>query len=584
MNVMKQLLCNCCNPKELLKETKKNNMRILIPMLLLLFLTSCKHESTYDTIIRNGMIYDGNGNEPFKGDIAIINDTIAFIGDLSKVSAKNEIDAKGMAVAPGFINMLSWANTSLIEDGRSQGDIRQGVTLEIMGEGVSMGPLNARMKEEMQNGQSDIKYKVVWNTLGEYLNYLEKKGISCNVASFLGATTIRSNIIGEDNRDPTPAESDSMKLLVRQAMEEGALGVGSSLIYPPAFFAKTDELISLCSEASKYGGSYISHMRNEGNHLLEALEELITIAKQANIHAEIYHLKAAGKNNWNKMDSLISRVERARKEGLDITADMYTYIASATGLTASFPPSLQDGGFDKLWKRLQDPVIRTQMKKAMNTNATDWENTYYGAGGAEHVLLLGFRKDSLRKYIGKTLAEVARLRGSSPEETAMDLIVEDSTRIDVSYFSMNEDNVKKQIALPWVSFGSDAGSFSTEGVFLKTNTHPRAYGNFARVLGKYSRDEKVITITEAIRKLSKLPASNLKIKNRGELKPGNFADIVIFDPANVQDHATFEKPHQYSTGVIHVFVNGVQVLKDGEHTGAKPGRFVKGPGYAGNRY
>ena len=580
MNMMKQLLYNSCNPKKLLKEILKINTRILIPILLLLFIISCKHKPTYETIIRNGMIYDGNGNEPFKGDIAIVNDTIAFIGDLSKDFAKNEIDAKGMAVAPGFINMLSWANTSLIEDGRSQGDIRQGVTLEIMGEGESMGPLNVRMKEEMQNGQSDIKYKVVWNTLGEYLNYLEKKGISCNVASFVGATTVRSYVIGEDNRQPTPAESDSMKLLVRQAMEEGALGVGTSLIYPPAFFAKTDELISLCSEASKYGGSYISHMRNEGNHLLEALEELITIAKQANIHAEIYHLKAAGKNNWNKMDSLISRVDRARKEGLDITADMYTYIASATGLTASFPPSLQDGGFDKLWKRLQDPDIRTQMKKAMNTNATDWENTYYGAGGAEHVLLLGFHKDSLRKYIGKTLAEVARLRGTPPEETAMDLIVEDSTRIDVSYFSMNEDNVKKQIALPWVSFGSDAGSLSTEGVFLKTNTHPRAYGNFARVLGKYSRDEKVISLTEAIRKLSKLPATNLKIKNRGELKSGNFADIVIFDPANVQDHATFEKPHQYATGVIHVFVNGVQVLKDGEHTGAKPGRFVKGPGYS----
>ncbi len=554
-------------------------MRKILPLLFLILFFSCYRKPKYNIIIRNGIIYDGNGGEPYKADIAINADTIAFIGDLKNESARNEIDAKGMAVAPGFINMLSWSNESLIQDGRSQGEIRQGVTLEVMGEGESMGPLNPRMKDEMEKGQSDIKYKVEWNTLGEYLTWLEKKGISCNVASFIGATTVREYVVGEDDRDPTPAEIDSMKLLVRQAMEEGAMGVGSSLIYPPAFFAKTSELVELSKEASKYGGMYISHIHNEGNKLFEALNELITIAREANIPAEIYHLKAAGKDNWWKIDSLIKIVERARREGLKITADMYTYYASATGLTAAFPPSLQDGGFNKLWRRLQDPSIRQQMKKAMNTNAMEWENTYYGAGGPKGVLLLGFRRDSLRKYIGKTLEEVAQIRGASPEETAMNLIEQDSSRIDVSYFSMDSNNIKKEIALPWVSFCSDAESEAPEGVFLKTNPHPRAYGSFIRVLGKFSRDEKILSLQEAVRKLSKLPATNLKLQKRGEIKTGNFADIVIFDPSTVKDNATFAKPHQYAQGVIHVFVNGVQVLKDGEHTSAKPGRFVKGPGW-----
>ena len=546
-----------------------------------LFFISCKQEDEkYDTIIRNGMVYDGNGGEPFKADIGINADTIAFIGDLSKASAKNEIDAKGNAVAPGFINMLSWAVESLIEDGRSQSDIKQGVTLEVMGEGGSMGPWNPSMIEKEQRSQGDIKYKIEWKTLGEYLSFLEKKGVSCNVASFVGATTLREYVIGEDNRDPTAVELDSMKLLVSQAMEEGALGIGSSLIYPPAFFAKTEELIELCKEASKYGGSYISHMRSEGNKIYEAVEELIRIAKEANVHGEIYHLKAAGKDNWEKLDSVIRRVEKARAEGIDVSANMYTYIAGATGMTAAFPPSLQDGGFGKLRERLTDPTIRAEMKKAMNSNASDWENLYYSAGGAENVLMLGFKQDSLKKYTGKTLAEVARIRGTTAEETAMDLIVQDSTRVGVAYFLMSEENVKRQVAIPWVSFGSDEGSYTNEGIFLKSNAHPRAYGTFARVLGKYSRDEKLITLQEAIRKLSKLPATNLKIKNRGELKVGNFADIVIFDPAKVKDNATFDKPHQYAEGVIHVFVNGVLVLKDGEHTGAKPGRFVKGPGFA----
>ncbi len=456
---------------------------------------SCKEKTTYDKIIRNGLIYDGNGGEPFKGDIGINGDSIVFIGDLKDATATEELDAKGMAVAPGFINMLSWAPESLIEDGRSQGDIRQGVTLEVFGEGWSMGPWNKKIKEDMQKDQVDIKYNIEWNSLGEYLGWLEKRGVSTNIASFVGATTIRTYVIGEDNRDPTPQEMDSMKALVKQAMEEGALGIGSSLIYPPAFFVKTEELTELCREAGKYGGSYISHMRSEGNRIYEAVEELITIAKNAGVHAEIYHLKAAGKNNWNKMDSVIRRIERARKEGINITADMYTYTAGATGLTASFPPLLQDGGFGKLWQRLQDKNIREEMKKAMNTNPMDWENLYYGSDGAKNVLLLGFRRDSLRKYIGKTLAEVAQLRGTSEEETAMNLIVEDSSRVEVAYFMINEDNVKKQIPLPWLSFGSDAASMAPEGIFIRQSAHPRAYGTFARVIGKYSRDEKLTFIT-----------------------------------------------------------------------------------------
>ncbi|MBE9465409.1 amidohydrolase family protein [Dyadobacter subterraneus] len=557
---------------------------LLLSLLFCACLFSCSSKNKYETIIRNGIIYDGNGEKPFTADIGINADTIAFIGDLKNESAKNEIDAKGKAIAPGFINMLSWATESLIQDGRSQSDIRQGVTLEVMGEGTSMGPLNPKMKSELQKGQSDIKYKINWNTLGEYLNFLEKKGISCNVASFIGAGTVRTYVVGEDNRKATAAELDSMQLLVKSAMEEGAMGVGSSLIYPPDFFADTQELIALCKEASKHGGMYISHMRSEGNKLDEAVEELITISKEANIPAEIYHLKAAGKDNRKKMDGVIKRIEKARAEGLHITADMYTYLAGATGLTASFPPSLQDGGFGKLWLRLQDPAIRAKMAKAMKTNPSDWENLYYGAGSAEKVLLLGFKQDSLKKYTGKTLAEVAKIKGKSPQETAMDLIVQDSTRIGAAYFLMNEENVKKQVALPWVSFGSDEGSYTPEGVFLKSQPHPRAYGNFIRVIGQYSRDEKLLPLEKAIYKLAKLPATNLKLKKRGELKAGYFADVIIFDPQKVKDLATYDKPQQFATGISDVFVNGVAVLKNGEHTGATPGKFVKGPGYkSGNK-
>ncbi|KAK6033536.1 amidohydrolase family protein [Ostertagia ostertagi] len=556
--------------------------KICTSALAVIFLSSCHQSPSYDTIIRNGLIYDGNGGEPYKADIGINADTIAFIGNLQPAKAKNETDAHGMAVAPGFINMLSWANETLIEDGHSQSDIRQGITLEVFGEGESMGPLNNRMKDQLQKGQGDIKYKVSWTSLGEYLHFLETKGVSCNVASYVGATTIRNYVIGEDDKAPTPAQLDSMCLLVRQAMEEGALGVGSSLIYPPAFFAKTDELIAMSSAAGQYGGGYISHMRSEGNQLLEAVEELIIIAQKAKVHGEIYHLKAAGKDNWYKMDSVIRRIERARKDGVDIGANMYTYLAGGTGLTASMPPALQDGGFGKLRERLQDPALHAQIIRDMKTSSNKWENLYYAAGSAEKLLLVGFNKDSLKKYTGKSLAAIAALRGKSPEETAIDLIVQDSSRISTIYFLMDEENIKKQIALPWMSFGSDEGSYTTAGVFLQSNAHPRAYGNFARVLGKYARDEKVITLADAIRKLSKLSAEKMHIKKRGELKSGYFADIVIFDPQKVKDKASFEKPHQYAEGMMAVFVNGVQVLKNGEHSGATPGRFIKGPGWKMN--
>ncbi|HYM95439.1 MAG TPA: D-aminoacylase [Chitinophagaceae bacterium] len=555
-------------------------MRYIVFVFAIFFsLSSCKfHHQEYDKIIRNGMIYDGNGGVPYKADIGIKNDTIAYIGDLSGVSAQISIDAKGMAVAPGFINMMGHSEESLFADGRSQSDIRQGVTTEIFTE-FSMGPLNEKMKQQMQNGQSDIKYPVTWNTLGEYMNTLQKKGISCNIASFVGAGTIRQYVIGEDDKAPTQQQLDSMKLLVDSAMKEGALGVTCALIYPPDNFAKTDELVALCKEASEYGGTYISHIRSEGNKLIEAINEIITISKEANIPVEICHFKAAGRTNWSKIDPAISLVEKARKEGIDITADMYTYTAAATGLTSCFPPSLQDGGFGKLWQRLHDLSTKEQMIKAMHTDAADWENLYFGSGGPENILLLSFKQDSLKKFTGKTLAEVAAIRNKSPEETAMDLIIEDSTRVGVAYFLMDENNLKKQVVLPWISFGSDEASYTNEGVFLKSNAHPRAYGCFARVIGKYVRDEKLMPLQEAIYKLAKLPATHLKLQKRGELKVGNYADIVIFDPATVQDHATYAKPHQYATGMINVFVNGVQVLKDGEHTVAKAGRFLKGPGY-----
>jgi N-acyl-D-amino-acid deacylase len=536
----------------------------------------------YDTIIRHGTIYDGTGGPPITGDLAIRGDTIAAIGDLGKATGTQEIDAQGLAVAPGFINMLSQAQEALIADGRSQSDIRQGVTLEVMGEGWSMGPLTNEMKQLAVEQESDIKYPITWTTLGEYLDFIVSKGISTNVASFVGATTVRVHEVGFADRPPTPDELEHMKLLVHEAMEEGALGVGSSLIYAPAFYAKTDELIALCKVAAQYHGMYISHMRSEGNHLLEATDELIRIAKEAGLPAEIYHLKAAGEPNWPKLDQLIRKVDSARSAGLRITADMYTYPAGATGLDAAMPPWVQEGGLEEWRRRLQDPAIRRRVKKEMSTPTDQWENLFLGAGSPDRILLVGFKADSLKKYTGKTLTEVAKIRRKSPEETAMDLVVGDDSRVGTIYFLMSEDNIRRQVVLPWVSFGSDEESSAPEGVFTRYNQHPRAYGNFSRVLAKYVRDEKLMPMAEAIRKLAGLPAANLGIAKRGTIKVGNYADLAIFDPEKIQDHATFDQPRQYTTGMVHVFVNGVQVLKDGEHTGAKPGRVVRGPGWKGS--
>jgi N-acyl-D-amino-acid deacylase len=535
----------------------------------------------YDVIIRNGTIYDGTGAEGVRADVGINADRIERVGDLKNARGRREIDASGLAVAPGFINMLSWATESLLHDGRSQSDIRQGVTLEIFGEGESMGPLNEQMKKDMITAQGDIKFDIKWTTLGEYLEYLVKRGVSCNVASFVGATTVRIHELGYADRPPTEAELKRMQQHVRKAMEEGALGLGSSLIYAPAFYAKTDELIALAKAAGEYGGLYISHIRSEGSRLLEGIDELLTIAREANVAAEVYHLKAAGEDNWHKMDAAIEKIEAARKGGLRITADMYTYIAAQTGLDASMPPWVQEGGYPEWAKRLNDPAIRQRVAREMSAPADTWENLYFGTGSPEKVLLVGFKNPKLKPLTGKTLAQVAKMRGKSPEETAMDLVIEDGSRVSTVYFLMSEENVKKQIKLPWVSFDSDAASLAPEGAFLKSNPHPRAYGTFARLLGKYVRDEKVIPLAEAIRRLTSLPATNLKLDRRGGLKEGFYADVVVFDPARIQDHATFEKPHQYSTGVQHVFVNGVPVIKAGKHTGAKPGRVVRGPAWKG---
>src|SRR5881392_2312335 len=532
----------------------------------------------FDVIIRGGTLYDGTGVEGRVTDIAIRGDRIAGVGDFKTAKARTVIDAKGLAVAPGFINMLSWSTESLIQDGQSQSEIRQGVTTEIMGEGESMGPINDRVREHKIREQADIKYDITWNTLAEYLQYLEKRGVSCNVASFIGATTIREYVIGFEDKQPTPEQLDAMRELVRKEMEAGALGIGTSLIYPPAFYAKTEELIELCKVAAKYQGKYISHMRSEGNRLFEALDELLRIAREAGIPAEVYHIKAAGEKNWPKEDQLLGRIEAAQKEGLKIRANMYTYTAAGTGLDACLPPWTEDGGYPALFKRLRDPATREKIAAEVRVDSDAWENFYLAAGSPEKILLVGFKSEKLKPLTGKSLAEVAKRRGKDPIETIMDLISEDESRIGTVYFLMSEENVKKELAKPWISFGSDEASQVPEGVFLKSNPHPRAYGNFARVLGKYTRDEKVITLPEAVRRLSALPATNLGLDHRGFIQDGMFADVVVFDPAIIADRATFEKPHQYAVGMKHVVVNGVQVLKDGEHTGAKPGRALAGPG------
>jgi len=546
-------------------------------------LSACAAPPTHDVVLRGGTIYDGSGDPPYVGDVAIDGDTIAAIGDIAGAKGRMELDVTGMAVAPGFVNMMCWANESLIEDGRSQSDIRQGVTLEVMGEGDSMGPLSDAMNEEMVRQQGDITYDIEWTTLGEYLEFLERRGVSPNVASFIGAATPRTYVIGYEDRPPTPEEMEAMRALVRQAMEEGALGVASSLIYPPGSFADTDELIELSRVAAAYDGMYISHLRSEGATMLDALDELLTIAREAGIWAEVYHFKSAGKSNWPLFDRAVEMIENARAEGLHITADIYTYPAGATGLNSSMPPWVQDGGFEASVERMKDPKLRRRIAEEMLVESPDWENLYLGAGSPDNILLVGFKTEALKPLTGKTLAEVAEMRGTDPRYTAMDLIIEDHSRVATIYFTQSEDIVQKAITLPWVSFCSDEASLAPEGVFLKSNPHPRAYGSFARLLGTYVREEKLISLPEAIRKLAALPADNLKIDRRGRLREGYFADVVVFDPETIQDHATFVEPHQYATGMVHVFVNGEQVLKDGEHTGATPGRFVRGPGWTGRR-
>jgi N-acyl-D-amino-acid deacylase len=534
----------------------------------------------YDLVIRGGTVYDGSGGEPSQADVGIRGDRVVAIGDLSGARAKRSIDAKGMAVAPGFVNVLSWAPDSLIADGRGVSDIVQGVTLEIFGEGWSYGPLSEAMKEEAREQQADIRYDIDWTTLGEFMRSLEKHGIAPNVASFVGASTLRQYVIGNANRPATPDELERMQALAREAMEEGALGVGSALIYFPGNFADTAELTALARAVAPYGGAYISHLRSEGDRLLEGIDELIGIAKAAGVHGEIYHLKAAGRDNWPKMQEAIARIDAARAQGLPVSANMYTYTAGATGLNACMPPSVQEGGLEAWIERLKDPHTRATLIEAMRAPGKDWENLCYAAGDPSNILLIGFRNEKLKAMTGKTLADVARLRGTSPEETAIDLVIEDHARVDTAFFLMSEENVKLGLSQPWVSLGSDEGAYVPEGVFLKWQPHPRAYGNFARFLGHYVRDGHVDTLANAVRRLSGLPADNFKLRDRGYLKTGYYADVVVFDPATIADHATYDDPREFATGVSTVIVNGTEIVRDGQPTGARPGRFVTGPGFA----
>ena len=536
-------------------------------------------EPAYDTVIRNGLIVDGSGQKPYTGDVAIRGDRIVFVGPHAAGSGRTEVDARGKAVAPGFVNMLAHPEESLLVDGRALSDLTQGVTLEVMGE-MSMGPLNEAMKADMVRQQVDVKYDVNWTTLGEYLSGLERRGITPNVASFVGAGTVRVNVLGENDVQPDAAQLARMRALVHQAMEEGALGVTTALIYNPFTYAKTPELIALAQESGRCGGMYIAHMRSEGDRLIEAVQETIDIAKASGAPAEIYHLKVAGQSNWNKIDPMIRSVEAARAAGTRITADMYLYTAGATGLDAAMPNWVQEGGYDKWAARLKDPAIRARLLQDMRAANPTWENLMQRAG-PKGMLLLAFKNPALKPLTGKTLEEVARMRGKSPEETAMDLVVEDGTRVGVAYFLMSEDNIRRQVALPWVSFGSDADAPAPEGVFLQSSEHPRAYGNFVRVLAKYVRDEKVISLQEAVRRLSAFPAETLSLSDRGRLRKGYFADVVVFDPRTVQDHATYESPHQLSTGVENVWINGVRALKDGTATGAPSGRVVRGRAWTG---
>ena len=538
-------------------------------ILAALSLVACRTPVEHDLILRGGSVIDGSGSPARVADVAIDGDEIAAVGDLSDRAAKREIDVSGLTVTPGFINMLSWANESLIQDGRSLSDIHQGVTLEVMGEGRSMGPWNEAMKAEAVERQNDIKFDVEWTTLGEYLQFLEDKGVSTNVASFVGAATVRIHELGYEDRHATAEELARMQDLVRRAMEEGALGVGSSLPYVPASFAPTEELIALSRAAAEYDGMYISHIRSEGSEIFESLDELFEIVREAGIRGEVYHLKASRRENFDKLDEAIRRIEAARAEGLPVTADMYTYHASSTGLSYIMPAWVKEGGHKAFVERLRDADVRARLETEIDMIPP------------EDILLVGFRNEALRRLTGKSLAEVAEMRGTSPEITAMDLIVEDDSRIGTVRFTMSEDNVRKKIALPWVAFCSDSGSLAPEAPFTNSQPHPRAYGSFARLLGKYVREEKIIPLEEAIRRLTGFPAENLRLDRRGLLVPGHFADVVAFDAGTIIDRATFEDPHQLASGMVHVFVNGEQVLRGGEHTGAMPGRFVKGPGAKG---
>jgi N-acyl-D-amino-acid deacylase len=559
----------------------KKSTALVFALAAFLATSAAPPPAAYTIIIRGGTIYDGSGGAPYVGDVALKGDRIAYVGAHAPGRATRTVDATGKAVSPGFINMLSWAVEPLIADGRGMSDTVQGVTLEVFGEGDSMGPLTPEMKARALKRQGDIKYPIRWTTLAQYLEYLQRKGVTPNVASFVGATTIRVHELGEKDVDPTPAQLNRMRALVRQAMKDGALGVGSALIYAPATYAETPELVALTGEAAKCGGMYISHMRSEGNKLLEAIDELIEISRESGAPAEIYHFKQAGQPNWGKLDAAIARVETARAGGQRITANMYNYTAGATGLDAAMPTWVQSGGLEDWIKRLKDPATRTRLIKEMREPSKDWENLMLLAGSPDRVLLIAFKNPKLKPLTGKTLAQVAKMRGKSPEETAMDLVIEDGSRVGTVYFLMSEDNVKRETALPWMSFGSDEGSEAPEGVFLKSSNHPRAYGNVARLLGHYVRDEKTTTLQDAIRRLTTLPATNLGIRQRGSLKAGYFGDVVVFDPATIADHATYEKPKQLATGVDDVFVNGVQVLRNGKHTGATPGRVVRGPGWTG---
>jgi N-acyl-D-amino-acid deacylase len=535
-----------------------------------------------DLLIANGTIYDGSGSSPFHGDVAVSNGRVVAVGArLRGYRAARRIDVHGLAVSPGFINVLSWAPDSLIYDGRGLSDIKQGVTLELFGEGESYGPLSPLNKAEMLKTQGDIRYDITWDTLGEFLDFLARKGSSPNIASFVGAATVRVHELGYANRSPDAQELARMQDLVREAMREGALGVGSALIYAPGAYAHTDELIALTKAAAEFGGGYISHLRSEGDRLLEAVDELVEISRAAGVHAEIYHLKAGGQTNWPKMQQAIARIDEARSQGMPITADMYGYIAGETGLDASMPPWVQEGGLDAWVERLEQPDTQARVLREMQAPGQDWENLFYAAGTAERLLLIGFNTDRLKPYTGKTLAEVARIRGKSAAQTAIDLVIEDHSRVSTAYFLVSEDNVRLGLAQPWVSIDSDEGALAPEGAFLKSNSHPRAYGSFARFLGKYVRDEKVATLQDAIRRLTHLPAQNWKLRDRGCLAPACHADIVVFDPRKIADHATFAQPRLFATGVVDVFVNGIQVLKNGKHTGAMPGEVVRGPGWTG---